>query len=193
MELIFNEAHLRAALMAQAKNDIRFYLNGIYLQTNGDMVATNGHIMFLGRHCNTITEPIILSFSGSVPARFNTAVVTLRDGMQVGQVEYRGRFDKVVGFGMVTVIDGKFPDYVKIINKFKPDPVSVIRLNTDYVEIASKISKLFNPRNPNVDIETSGERNAVRVTIHDIFSGNGYYPMNSAVGNVYFYLMPVAV
>ena len=39
-----------AALKCAAKNDVRFYLNGVYLDLpKGRIVGTNGHVMFVGK------------------------------------------------------------------------------------------------------------------------------------------------
>jgi hypothetical protein len=49
--LILPSQTLAAARLCQAKNDVRYYLNGVYINHN-TIVSTNGHVMFVGPYRN---------------------------------------------------------------------------------------------------------------------------------------------
>lgn len=44
--LTVNAALIRGAQACQAKKDVRYYLNGILLAANGDIVGTDGRCLF---------------------------------------------------------------------------------------------------------------------------------------------------
>ena len=64
---------LKAALLASPKDDIRYYLDGVFLDKAGYVVATNGHYMFVKQ------EPFILDSDIIIPNRFLEFALKLRN------------------------------------------------------------------------------------------------------------------
>lgn len=50
-------AYLKAALINQAKKDVRFYLKGICFMPDGRLAATDGHALFKGYHESKLDAP----------------------------------------------------------------------------------------------------------------------------------------
>lgn len=63
-------ALVKAAMLFQAKQDVRYYLNGIYI-TQDHIVATNGHAMFVSPYESDLKleEPIIVAVKGKIPVK----------------------------------------------------------------------------------------------------------------------------
>jgi DNA polymerase III sliding clamp (beta) subunit (PCNA family) len=132
MKLTIDANIIRAAQANQAKGDYRYYLNGILLAANGDVVATDGHTLFKSNHdwstlvdSDTPWENTIVNIEGKVPA--NAATVEFDfDRMVANCVTAKG---KVKTFTF-TIIDGKFPDYNRVIpSGSSVEPVSVVGFN----------------------------------------------------------------
>ena len=100
---------LRAAQMMQPKNDVRYYLNGVFLGANGDIVATDGHTLFYAPSSFEAgqIEDTIINIEGLIPKNVETAFFDFER-----KVIIAGK--KTLPF---TVIEGKFPDYNRVIPK----------------------------------------------------------------------------
>lgn len=124
---------IRAAQNATAKNDVRYYLNGFHLRTDGTIEATDGHILYQGKytdHCE-LTEPMVITIDGKIPASADTVTFNFEEGARQGQC----RTNKGKLFA-VDLIDGKFPDCDRVIpgeraiytNGLAMDPAQLIRI-----------------------------------------------------------------
>ena len=60
MKLKIKRGTLLALLEFQAKNDVRYYLNGIAFMAGGKVAATDGHRLALGEHDNKVKETVIV-------------------------------------------------------------------------------------------------------------------------------------
>jgi len=58
---------IRAAQIFQAKNDGRYYLNGVFIGQDGMVAGTNGHAAFVSSHDAEIDQDYILHISGPIP------------------------------------------------------------------------------------------------------------------------------
>ena len=63
-------ALVKAAMLFQAKNDVRYYLNGIMI-TKSHIVATDGHVMFVSPYESDLRpdEQMIIAIKGKIPAK----------------------------------------------------------------------------------------------------------------------------
>lgn len=184
MKLIAREAHFKLAMLAKAKDDVRFYLNGICFMPNGDLVGTNGHVLFVGRHPNKLEEPVIINVSGKIPTRFYQVEIDI-DG-KYGRAEYKSSTMGTIGFGVVQVIEGRFPSYQRIFENFTPAPVQRIAFNSEYLVMGDKIAKAFNPRFSCIAFDTQSDDKVARMEINDCV-GSG----EEASHSVFFYLSPM--
>lgn len=114
------KAILEAALLCVAKNDVRYYLNGVLLDfaNTGELVivATNGHYLFAAKEAieSTLFDKVIIpseSLKQALKAcgKHQETIVLKNDGATW-----------ILGNTIFTPIDGSFPDYRRVI----PDKVS---------------------------------------------------------------------
>ena len=117
----------RAVMSAAAKDSVRYYLNGFLIDPESEMVATNGcillrHPLELAEGSDPITEQVILAVEGNaLPVAVETVTIdteTLRltGTTSRGQEHVRA----------LTVIDGKFPDYRKVV----PDTDNAVAIDS---------------------------------------------------------------
>lgn len=161
MKLKISKLLLEGALMFQAKNDVRYYLNGICFMPDGRVSATDGHRLFVGgNHDNKITDNVIVSVSKSPTKRYDYAVLDTKTKM----VTYHDSFDVLVGAGICELIDGKFPDIDRVIPK-QTSPAEQIGFNAKYLADVERLAKLFNPKYESVRFELNGNTNAAAANI----------------------------
>ena len=120
-------AHIvRAAQACAANNAVRYYLNGICLTPNGEIVGCDGHTLFRsyaeGIRDLKLAENLILSIDGTVPK--GASVCTFEIKLFDGKPETYGTILKCSNperktFGtkifMCEVIDGRYPNYQRVI------------------------------------------------------------------------------
>lgn len=142
---------IRAAMANQAKKDIRYYLCGILIAKNGDIVGTNGHTLYQGSHiwndCDVIPRDMILSINGTIPASAYMVTIELDDIEPVPEgyttinpTKGIVRTDNGKVF-TCEEIDGKYPDYKRVIPPRLSDESlysNAIALNTTYLARAEK-------------------------------------------------------
>lgn len=110
---------LASVLVAVANGDIRYYLNGVCLDfANHALVGTNGHR--LHRYNSSTLPSLPASYEGeSAPVMPRTAAELMLQ-LKLDHVVWDGKFF-VASRGdvelRVAAIDGKFPDYGKVIRK----------------------------------------------------------------------------
>jgi hypothetical protein len=133
---------LKAASITTAKNDIRYYLNGMLIG-DGKLVSTDGHRMTIitpkSKSDLDSMKPEIFKILGSVPASaIEAEFVYLNDNSGVILFTNRlmSKLNKVIRF---EVIDGIFPKYKRVIPTGEPKSMSQIGLNLDYVADVKKI------------------------------------------------------
>ena len=103
-------ALIRAAMAAQGQDDTRYYLNGFLLAANGDIVATDGSMLFKGTATNVGTDCIerdtIIKLQGPILASVEWVSFNFDQS-----VAYTNK-GKAIGF---EVVDGSFPNYTRVI------------------------------------------------------------------------------
>lgn len=164
--------HIKAAMIFQAKGDVRYYLNGIHLnKEEGRIESTNGHCLItLGSdEIKEIPKSMIIHVSGTVPASAFYADVTMINDI-CGVIEFRnGKGDRVPSHGtrkrlFFDVIEGRYPDIEKVLPSGNLVKTDKIGFNPEYMGWAGKAaSALGSPycvavaglRGPNNSIEIS--------------------------------------
>lgn len=161
MKLKISKLLLEGALMFQAKQDMRYYLNGICFMPDGRVAATDGHRAFIAsKHENKLTDNVIVSVSKSPLKRYSYALLDTKTKM----VTYHDELDVMVGAGICELIDGRFPDIDRIIPK-QTAPAEQIGFNAKYLADVEKCAKLFNPKFESVLFELNGNINAAVANI----------------------------
>jgi DNA polymerase III sliding clamp (beta) subunit (PCNA family) len=161
MKLKVSKLLLEGALMFQAKHDVRYYLNGICFMPDGRVAATDGHrAMISSKHENKLTDNVIVSVSKSPIKRYAYALLDTKTGI----VTYHDEHEIMVGAGICSEIDGKYPDIDRIIPK-QAAPTEQIGFNAKYLADVEKLAKLFNPKYEAVLFELNGNTNAAVANI----------------------------
>ena len=156
MKLKISKLLLEGALMFQAKQDVRYYLNGICFMPDGRVAATDGHRAFIAsKHENKLTDNVIVSVSKSPLKRYSYAVLDTKTKM----VTYHDEHEIMVGAGICELIDGKFPDIDRVIPN-QTAPAEQIGFNAKYLADVEKLAKLFSPKYEGVRFELNGNTNA---------------------------------
>lgn len=132
---------VRAAMFTQAKNDVRYYLNGLLIG-GGRIVSTDGHRMTIIGEDVASEEPKIYQIKGSILKSARTCefvfvgddhgFLTMKNNLGVD-------LDKVLKF---CIVDGRYPDYERVM----PIPgtektVSEIGFNVKYLADVDKVAE----------------------------------------------------
>lgn len=161
MKLKISKLILEGALMFQAKQDVRYYLNGICFMPDGRVAATDGHrAMIASKHENKLKDNVIVSVSKSPTKNYSYAVIDTKAKI----VTYHNNFDVLVGAGICSEIDDRFPDIDRVIPK-QTAPTERIGFNAKYLADVEKLAKLFNPKYESVRFELNGNINAAVANI----------------------------
>ena len=161
---------VRAAMANQAKKDVRYYLCGILLTTKGDIVGTDGHTCFAGKHswkdCDNLPRDIILHIDGTIPLSASTVTFELENivSSELGNTSVmptKGivKTDNGKIFNC-SEIDGKYPDFNRVIpERLGETYCNVIPINASYL---ARIEKVFG-KNESVAIYHRGEYESIRI------------------------------
>lgn len=158
--IIISAELIRGAQACQGVNDIRYYLNGILLAANGDVVGTNGHILFHGHTADSDNYPAadtILAIDGKIPANAKTVRFDFTPDSDRGLAIT----DKGKAFPF-EIIDGKYPDYPRVIPKIPREsaPAPCYRMNA---LLLGKLPAAFG-KDTILEVYTGANREAVVFT-----------------------------
>ena len=164
MEIKVNAKALAAAYLFQAKNDVRYYLNGILIQTNKNdggvnVVGTDGFRMIVIHDPNgECEEDIILNFESPTITKFKRItkdvippVATITTGENT-LCEYQGDISSV------KVVDGTYPNWQQImpddINKI--DSVEMQTFNGDLLKSFCMVPKILGDKHHAMGLKSDG-------------------------------------
>lgn len=171
---------LKASAYFQAKNDIRYYLEGVHLNKEGFIEATNGHIL-LRCSCDEVKEldeNIIINIGGgAIPSRAHMAVLTIdidtMDGRVVFMDGYENMLKKhgVIDGRFLSVVDGTFPDTKKVLKGIigKPKVVESIGINAEYMSTVGKASKALGCSYPVAEFVFYGKEKPIKAYIKNTY------------------------
>lgn len=152
MKIKVSKILLESSMIFQAKNDVRYYLNGICFKADGRVCSTDGHRAFVGgKHDGDLKDDIILSITKSPTKKYDYVDIDTESGI----VGYHTDTTIRIGVGLCEVIDGRFPDIYRIIPK-GTSPTDRIGFNATYLADVEKAAKLFNPKYSSVTFELNG-------------------------------------
>jgi len=159
---------LRFALAFAAKNDVRYYLNGVFIEPIQDgnlrLVGTNGHIMgvAISRYSDDgdiLEAPVIINRDQVIQALKATGRKTTSIGMSVdGEVVTLGNIvDKC--------IDATYPDWKRVLPKL-PTSGEAARFDPYYVTEAEKafaayVGVTFQKKGDSMELHQNGGSAAV--------------------------------
>ena len=130
--------YFNALLANVAKNDVRYYLDGIYLDhEEGVMVATDGHAMTWVPFDTTdeLSESIIFSTTKPVAKSVDYVEIWIESGADTLRWLQRGESHQIG----LTRVDGKFPDWKRVRGDgLNGVDVSTVAFNPNLVSRTSK-------------------------------------------------------
>lgn len=148
-------AWLKAVMMAAAKKDVRYYLNGVMVR-NGEMTATNGHMVLLIR-----SESIKSDGEYIIDNDTLKMIVTSHKGIKgANRVEV---VDSMTTTGSskihITPVDGKFPDVNRVIPQEPSGEIAYF--NAEYLLACQKANGEFlGSKYPWVKLQNNGQAGA---------------------------------
>ena len=156
MKLKISKLLLESALIFQARNDVRYYLNGICFMPDGRIASTDGHRAFIGgSHDNKLAKNVIIKIGKSPTKRYEYAIIDTKAKIAT----YHDEAGAMVGSGICEEIDGRFPDIDRVIPK-ETKAAEQIGFNAGYLVDVEKVAKMFNPKFCGVKFELNGNTNA---------------------------------
>ncbi len=147
-------AWLKAVMLAAAKKDVRYYLNGVMVR-NGEMAATNGHMLLLIK-----SEKIKSDGEYIIDNHTLKMIVTVHKGIKGDNpVEVKDSTTTGIGRISITPVDGKFPDINRVIPQ---DPSGEIaHFNAEYLLACQKANEEFLDRkNVCIKLQHNGQSGA---------------------------------
>ena len=128
-------AWLKAVMLAAAKKDVRYYLNGVMVR-NGEMAATNGHMLLLIKSDDIKSDGEYIIDNHTLKMIVNSYKIVTGDTPV--EVKYG-----TTGIGRISItpIDGEFPD----INRVIPQEPSgeIAHFNAEYLLACQKANGEF--------------------------------------------------
>lgn len=169
-------AMIKAAQIFQANGDIRYYLNGIFLdKENGRVCGTNGHVLIIceDEKFKEIPHSMIVKIQGSIPASADHADLTVLDDYG-GYMSFRkpGGSPVVKGGARLRifydVIEGKYPDVDKVLPQGKTKKIDKIGVNASYMGDIAKACRALGVGIEQVCMEFRGDSKSINVILPSV-------------------------
>ena len=148
-------AWLKAVSLAAAKNDVRYYLNGVMIR-NGEIAATNGHMVLMVKS-ESIKSDGEYIIDNATLKMFLTDHKGIKGDTRIEVV------DSVAITGKskisITPVDGKFPD----VNRVIPQEPSgeIAHFNAEYLLACQKANGEFlDHKYPWIKLQHNGDKGA---------------------------------
>jgi hypothetical protein len=160
---------VRAAMLFAAKNDVRYYLNGIFLDHRGYIVATDGHTMIRieNDECKRLTKSLIIGIRGAkLPAK-SMLVELVSSDYKGGFVRFgRCSIGDIEDARVFEVIDGNYPDIDRVIPRSPLAAIERIVINPKYIaRVGDAQTILIGSRVTSAEFKFRGNDNAIEVDI----------------------------
>ena len=147
-------AWLKAVMLAAAKKDVRYCLNGVMVR-NGELVATNGHMVLIikSEKIKSDGEYII----GNDTLKMIVALYKVVKGNN--PIEVKDGITTGIGKISISTLDGKFPD----VNRVIPQETSgeIAHFNYEYLLACQKANGEFlDHKYPWIKLQHNGQSGA---------------------------------
>ena len=147
-------AWIKAVMMAAAKKDVRYYLNGVMVR-NGEIAATNGHMALMIKSEKIKSDGEYIIDNDTLKMIVNLYKVVKGDN----PVEVKDGTTTGTGRISITPVDGKFPD----VNRVIPQEPSgeIAHFNAEYLLACQKANGEFlGGKYPWVKLQHNGQAGA---------------------------------
>jgi len=170
MQIKVSKTLLECAQLFKAKNDIRYYLNGICFKADGRVCSTNGHMAFIGgKHEGKVKDDLIISIQKAPTKRYEYAII---DTETLVVTYFNDAGAVKVGVGLCELIDGKFPDIDRVIPKSR-QACDIIGFRAEYLARIAPAAKLFNPNWESVTLDLNGSDGSAITKLKSHFGETG--------------------
>ena len=154
MQVTIPLSHLAAALEFSAVKDVRYYLNGVYVDPRaGNLVATNGHAAYIGRPGSVTLDGGSDGFI--IPNAHCAEIIRAGKAAKAIDVTLDVVGDSITVAGLrvapFSVLDGRFPDWRRVY----PAELSgeATNYNPEYLMRGVKAGKALGVKNPEYNFE----------------------------------------
>lgn len=174
MQIKVSKTLLECAQLFKAKNDIRYYLNGICFKADGRVCSTNGHMAFIGgKHEGKLKDDLIISIQKAPTKRYEYAIIDT-ETLVVTYFNDAGddAGDVKLGVGLCELIDGNFPNIDRVIPKSRL-ACDIIGFRAEYLARIAPAAKLFNPNWGSVTLDLNGSDSAAITKLKSPFGETG--------------------
>ena len=189
-----NTKVLQAAMLCAAKNDMRYYLNGVLIDfKNKRIAATNGHVLFVSHDAFEIEDfeqsEIIVPYSTmdfivkrSVKLKSEFVEVEIHDELTEESSDYiytiSAKDDEPM-FGGETIevfkpVNGKFPNVMNVLSKWENKDTKEVSFYGVYLELINKVSKVLKCQYPHIQL--GGRDGALMINFKE-FGNSDLYVM----------------
>jgi len=158
---------IAVAALCQAKDDVRFYLNGIYCRPAPDgkggvqVCATDGHRLVIVTDRNGICEePFIIRFDPTSITKLKgtkvghvTVVLTDSGDVHVTAYGIEGLSDKPLLSSFAEIVDGRYPDIDAVMpNKAPASGTPIISVNPFYLKDLCEVNKILGNKHNTISL-----------------------------------------
>lgn len=133
----------RAAALCTGANDIRPYIRGLLCSKTGELVGSNGHMMFVAKVDNNKLDGDLIFLPTKIPAktervRLQIACVFDKSYVMISAVD---KFGQNISHHLCPIIDGKYPDYQKAMDDTfsAKRPFNQFGFNPNYLAMLKQI------------------------------------------------------
>lgn len=186
---------MKAAMLFQAKQDVRFYLNGIYI-THDHIVATDGHSMFLAPYESELRpeQAMIVAIKGKIPPKAYNLELLYDEESKIGVIRCIGPtplkirvvnpllhaasqswpdpepmaiLDKTGHPEKVffDLIEGRFPDWRRVVPTGDLIPTDRIGIDFAYADRVAKACKELGSKFAQCAINLRGPETSVEIDV----------------------------
>lgn len=186
-------ALVKAAMLFQGKNDVRYYLNSIMI-TKSHIVATDGHVMFVSPYESDLRpdEQMIVAIKGKIPVKAHSLELLYDDESKGGVVRcveltpfnmkvknrITDEFEDVKPTAAAVLdsqghqqcaffhkIDGKYPDWERAVPTGEAIPTERFGINFDFCARVAKACKELGSPFPQCAVNLRGATTAIEVDL----------------------------
>ncbi len=136
----------KSAIVFKAVNDVRFYLNAVFLDAEGFIVTTDGHRLFAARAHTESKESILVDIQGKEPTKFNNVVIDKESA------RFFDKDERLLAMLPVVLVDGCFPEWRRV-TSFSEGKVPLVGFNAKYLADINKAAKLYNKKNVTIEFQ----------------------------------------
>lgn len=181
---------IEAVLFAMAVSDIRYYLNGLYLQVQPeslDIVATDGHRLAIAQlpleQVDLQDQP---KASLIIPRRIVLEVMRLLSDTDEEGIFYFSEETAHLALGQTTLccqlVDGKYPDYRRVLPKELPHEIRFER--EAFKQALSLVQPILSAKDKGVLFEFLGDRMVIKAVNTENDQVKAWLPLETPIENV---------